>query len=274
MVRIGWRLNLTRLAKHYWGKQIRQIGNIRSFQLLPTFLFSTLLSISHALAQNQPVDPVKVGTIIHNPPYVFENPTAGIDVDIIREAFGHAGMEVEIVHAHLSRIGVLLDAERIDAMTAYRSRSDQCELSEPYGYWHNSIIVRAGLTQEIKSFDDLAGLKVGLFPQAKTFFGLDLVRASASFGNETTVFTTPSALRMLSYDRLDAYVGDSWGLDYLFHQNSEEETVTPYRVAHAFEPTARHLCFTDGDLRIAFNKGLSALQESGKIAEITRRYRN
>ena len=273
MVRIGWQPNLTRLVKLCWGKQIRQIGNIRPYQVLLPTLLSILLSTSHALAQGQLVDPVKVGTIIHNPPYVFENATAGIDVDIIREAFGHAGMAVEIVHAHLSRIGVLLDAERIDAMTAYRSRADQCELSEPYGYWHNSIIVRSGLTQEIHSFDDLAGLKVGMFPQAKTFFGLDLVRASANFGSETTVFTTPSALRMLSYDRLDAYVGDSWGLDYLFQQNSEDETVPPYRVAHAFEPTARHLCFTDNELRADFNDGLALLRASGRLAEITKRYR-
>ena len=224
-------------------------------------------------AQENQSQTVTVGTIIHNPPYVFENPSAGIDVDISREAFELSGVSVEIVHAYLSRMGVLLDAGRIDAMTAYRTRADQCQLSEPYGYWHNSIIVRSDLDLEIKSFEDLAGLKVGLFPQAKNIFGLELVKASANFASETTVFTTPSALRMLSYDRLDAYVGDSWGLDYLFQQSEEADAPPPYKIAFAFEPTPRHLCFAVDDLRTAFNEGLKSLRNSGRLDEIVRRYR-
>lgn len=234
-----------------------------------SFVFS-----KHAGAQETAAVSVKVGTIIHNPPYVFENPSAGIDVDIIREAFAYSGISVEIVHAYLSRMAVLLDAGRIDAMTAYRTRADQCELSEPYGHWHNSIVVRSGLELKIRSFDDLAGLKVGLFPQAKNIFGQPLIRASASFASETIIFTTPSALRMLSYDRLDAYIGDSWGLDYLFRQSAEANEPPPYKVAFAFEDTPRHLCFAVDDLRSAFNQGLNALKSSGRMEEIIGRYRN
>ncbi len=235
-----------------------------------SFLF---VSAAHSASQETPAELVKVGTIIHNPPYVFENPSAGIDVDIIREAFAYSGISVEFVHAYLSRMGVLLDAGRIDAMTGYRSRADQCELSEPFGFWHNSIVVRSGLDATISGFDDLAGLKVGLFPQAKNVFGQGLVKASANFASETIVFTTPSALRMLSYDRLDAYIGDSWGLDYLFLQTKKANTPLPYRIAHAFAPTPRHLCFTVDGLLAAFNDGLTKLKSSGRMDEIVNQYR-
>lgn len=231
------------------------------------------VSVAHSQVQNSASENVTIGTIIHNPPYVFENPSAGIDVDIIREAFAQSGIQVDIVHAYLSRMSVLLDAGRIDAMTAYRTRADQCKLSEPYGFWHNGIITRSGLDTKISNFEDLAGLKVGLFPQAKNIFGLELVRASANFASETTVFTTPSALRMLSYDRLDAYVGDSWGLDYLFQQNAAADETPPYKVAYAFKPTPRNLCFSVDKHRVAFNEGLIALQRSGQIDEIISRYR-
>lgn len=261
------------LARPCWSRSIRRYTRIRCSVLWGAVLSLAFVSPAHSQSQHSAAERVTVGTIIHNPPYVFENPSAGIDVDIIREAFAHSGIKVEIVHAYLSRMSVLLEAGRIDAMTAYRTVEDKCELSEPYGYWHNGIIARSGLNTKISGFEDLAGLKVGLFPQAKNIFGLDLVKASANFASETTVFTTPSALRMLSYDRLDVYVGDSWGLDYLFRQNAADDEVPPYEVAYAFEPTPRNLCFSVDKHRVAFNEGLTTLRRSGRIEKIIGRYR-
>lgn len=234
-------------------------------------LFLSLIHQTTAQAQDRQV--IRVGTIIHNPPYVFVDPSAGIDVDTIAEALEVSNIGVEFIHSPLTRLGLLLDSGRVDAMTAFRALPDQCALSEPYGYWHNGIIVPASLDREINGFSDLKGLKVGMFPQAKNIFGVALRNASADFATETTVFTTPPALRMLEYGRLDAYIGDSWGLDYLYQQQAGDSNTPPYRVAYAFDPTPTHLCFADGNIRDAFNDGLIQMKTSGKLGEIISRYR-
>ena len=232
-----------------------------------------LAPIAHGAVQaNQPDITVRVGTIIHNPPYVMENPSSGIDVDTIREAFLAAGVRVEFVHAHLARLGLLLDHQRIDAMTAYRTRPDQCTQSNAFGTWHNGIIVRRGLEKPITSFADLAGLQVGMFLQAKDLFGKALTAHEDSFEGETIVHTTPSALRMLAYGRVDAYIGDSWGLDYLVKDQLHRGEERPYKVAVAFEPTPRQLCFHSDELREAFNTGLKAIRAEGIPAQIISKY--
>lgn len=215
---------------------------------------------------------VVVGTIIHNPPYVMENPSSGIDVETIREAFQATGVKVEFVHAPLARLGLLLDHQRIDAMTAYRTRPDQCTQSDVFGTWHNGIVVRRGLQKTVTSFADLAGLQVGMFLQAKDLFGSALTDHEASFEGETIVHTTPSALRMLAYGRIDAYIGDSWGLDYLIKDQILRGEERPYKVAVAFEPTPRQLCFHNDELRESFNRGLKIIHAEGISAQIISKY--
>lgn len=231
-------------------------------------------SISSIVSAREQPQIVRVGTIIHNPPYVFEKPSTGIDVDTIRAAFQAVGISVDFIHAHLTRLGVLLELGRIDAMTAYSTRPDQCTQSDTFGYWHNGIVVRRDLERQVRSFADLAGLEVGMFPQAKVVFDSFLGPYWGTFGGETIIHTTPPVLRMLEYGRIDAYIGDSWGLDYLFARQASEGQLPPYKVAIEFEPTPRQLCFTDDALRMSFNRGLKDIQSKGISSTILARYRD
>lgn len=216
---------------------------------------------------------LRVGTIKHNPPYVFEEPSAGIDIDSIRASFNSVGVAVEFVHAPLVRLGVLLDLQKIDAMTAFIDDGNTCAKSRTYGHWHDGVAVRRDLAKSVNTMADLEGLHVGMFPAAKKVFAHKLDPHTDKFASETTIFNTPSVLRMLQYARIDAYIGDSWGLDYLVANNSARAVAPPYEVAIKFEPTKRQLCFADDAMRDLFDQGLEQVRSSGRLDRIVAQYR-
>lgn len=217
-----------------------------------------------------PVDQIRIGTIQNNPPYVIENLSSGIDMDTIRAAFAVVGREVEFVHAPLTRISSLLRSRRIDGITTLVAMGNQCTLSDVFSYWHDGIVVRRDLEKNVSSVADLAGLRVGMFPSASAVFAEKLGPHVASFASETVINSTPPVLRLLEYGRIDAYIGDIWGLEALAASSTD---VLPFRIAITFEPTPRYVCFLDDKVKEQFNKGVAQLNTEGELEKITARYR-
>ena len=232
-----------------------------------------LLSLTAKSAQIEapPITAIRIGTIQHNPPYVTENPSSGIDMDTIRAAFAVVGLDVEFVHAPLTRISSLLQSRRIDGITTLVSMGRQCKLSKVFSYWHDGVVVRKGLEKSVTKVSDLSGLQVGMFPSASAVFADKLGPYAATFASETIINATPSVLRLLQYERIDAYIGDIWGLEAL--TLDDDKTSIPFRVAITFEPTPRYVCFLDEVVRAQFNNGLDELQAAGHLEKITARYR-
>jgi ABC-type amino acid transport substrate-binding protein len=216
--------------------------------------------------------PLQVGTILHNPPYVFQEPSRGIDLDIIAAVFEEMGVAATFLHAPVSRVEFLLDAGRIDAMTTFRSREDQCANSAVFSNWHDGISVRTALAGEVRELGDLAGLRVGLFPGAERVLADVIGDHVATFGSRVTIYSTPLVVRMLGHGRVDAYIGDYWAMDYVYRAADGLEEEKPYRVVTRFQPTPRRLCFRDGALRDRFNAALAAVEGRGDVKAVIARY--
>ncbi|NVJ98408.1 MAG: transporter substrate-binding domain-containing protein [Alphaproteobacteria bacterium] len=215
--------------------------------------------------------PVRVGTITNNPPYVLENPSAGIDLDLVAEAFARVGLKVEFHHAPLSRVQVLLETGKVDAMTTFRTNDTLCTNSVVFSHWHDGITVPRDIELEVKTVQDLAGLRVGMFPGAvKVLDNLSDYDIS-SFAMAMTVYDRNQLIKVLLYRRLDAYIGDYWALDYAFRQLAPD-TPKPYRLAVAFEPTPRRLCVRNAALVERFNQGVAAMLADGTPERVRGRY--
>lgn len=233
-----------------------------------------------ATAQEEPsrLSPVVlVGTILENPPYVLENPSAGIDLDIVRAVFARMGTAVDFIHAPISRVEFLLSQGRIDAMTTFRTRTDQCSNGDVFSHWHDGVSVRLSLAGQVTSLEDLAGLRVGMFPGAERVLASIIADHVPAFRSKVTIFRTSLVVRMLRYGRIDAYIGDFWALEHASRieeqANEVDEGDLPFKTVLAFPPTPRQLCFRDNTLREIFNTGLRQLQSSGQLEEIQRHYR-
>jgi|GEM_PF-1559170 len=215
--------------------------------------------------------PVIVGTITHNPPYVLEDPSSGIDLDMVAEAFSRAGLKVEFVHAPLSRVQVLLSSGKVDAMTTFSTNEDLCINSEIFSYWHDGISVPIESTDQIASVQDLKGMRVGMFPGAVDVLKELTPEDIASFGSSVTVYNRGQLIRMMLYRRLDAYIGDYWALEYAYQQLAADQP-RPFKVAVRFPPTPRRLCVRDPALVKRFNDGVKALAEGDAAERIRARY--
>jgi len=222
---------------------------------------------------NRP-DKFVVGTILHNPPYVTENPSAGIDLDSVRAIMAYAGVEVEFLHAPIARVEKLLESGAVDAMTTFKSQEGVCANSNVFGYWHDGVVVPRGSTQKIQSLADLESLKVGMFPGAERVLAPQLSPYLDRMGSKVTIFSAPLVLRMLRYNRIDAYIGDYWSLEYA-QQNDLEFKEQPrlFDIALKLPPTPRSLCVRDPQRLAEFNRGLDAAQAAGVLEEILASYR-
>lgn len=244
-------------------------------RVVPLAMFATLLfGLSAEGMQISPLqsNPLRIGTIQNNPPYVIESPSSGIDMDTIRAAFAAVGREVEFIHAPLTRISSLLRSRRIDGITTLVGMGSQCTLSDVFSFWHDGVVIRQDLKRNISSIADLAGLRVGMFPSASAVFAEKLGPHAASFASETVINSTPSVLRLLQYGRIDAYIGDIWGLEALASRQSTS-TGYPFRIALTFEPTPRYVCFLDSEVTEQFNTGVKELNAQGQLAKIVNLYR-
>ncbi|WP_020401255.1 substrate-binding periplasmic protein [Kordiimonas gwangyangensis] len=249
---------------------------------LPWLVVLTLLGFGSVSAQEsksfpQPVTKPKafvVGTILHNPPYVTEHPSSGIDLDIIRAAMARSGVEVRFVHAPIARVEKLLENGSVDAITTFSTVGGLCENSDVFSEWHDGIIVPRDSNAAIRSASDLAGLKVGLFPGAEQVLATTLDPHVSSFGGKVTIFSAPLVLRMLRYNRIDAYIGDYWSIEYA-QKNDLEFKNQPrlFDVAVKFPPTPRSLCIRDKEHLAMFNEGFAAAKAAGLVSGILSQYR-
>lgn len=216
---------------------------------------------------------VTIGTILHNPPYVTENPSAGIDLDIIRAAFGAAGRDVSFTHAPISRVEFLLAEGRIDAMTTFRTSETQCHNSGVFSAWHDGVSVRRDLADRVTSIADLHGLRVGMFPGAERVLDHIIGDHVRTFDRRVTIFRTPLVVRMLRYGRIDAYIGDYWALEHAARAEKGGDEAPAFVTVVAFPPTLRRLCFLDDGLRQIFDSGLLQIRAAGDTDRIIGRYR-
>lgn len=237
----------------------------------------TVLLITSGVIADDPVSvwppdkPVRVGTITHNPPYVIENPSKGIDLDLVTAAFDHVGLKVMFQHAPLSRVQILLETGKVDAMTTFRTTDGLCTNSDVFSHWYDGITVPLATERDVQGVDDLAGLRVGMFPGAVMVLPNLTAAHVESFGRSIVVYNREQLIKMLNYNRLDAYIGDYWALEYAYRQLASERP-KPYRVAVAFEPTPRRLCIRDEGLTALFNRGVAAVLASDTPAAVKARY--
>ncbi|TNE63302.1 MAG: transporter substrate-binding domain-containing protein [Alphaproteobacteria bacterium] len=216
---------------------------------------------------------VGIGVIQHTPPYVTENPSSGLDNEIVRAAFGVEGRAVVFYHAPLSRLASLLVDDKVDAITSFDPQADGCFLSDIFTYWHDGVIVRAELRDKVHSVADLKGLRVGTFPHAEKALGDLLVPYVAGFSAQMAVFRADLVAPMLERGRLDAYIGDLWTVAYAYREAAGDPAKSlPYAVAVEFPPTPRYLCFSDADLVPVFNRGLAEIRKRGIHDAIVGRY--
>ena len=271
------------------------VGRLESFQhFLPLSLacFCVWLMLAQAaVAVSVPVDgalsdgdaahpPVRIGMPLESPPYIYENPSDGLDVQVIRGVFDWADIKVVFVHAPLVRLPLLLDNGLVDGFISFSHVSTLADggrhyhQTRPYSYWRNAIIARSGeMNISVSDWTDrIDTLRIGTFPGADQVLNGEGGVDRRMLSQAMVIDNSQRAARLLARGRIDIYVGDYWSLGH-FYQSMKAATGHPLRVLYRYEPTPHWLIFDREELARTFDTALSAFECSGAQEALFDQYR-
>ncbi|MUK03339.1 transporter substrate-binding domain-containing protein [Vibrio cholerae] len=193
----------------------------------------------------------------------------GYDVEVITAVAEKMGVEAEFEETQWDAIFAGLEAGRFDVIANQVSITDQrketYDFSEPYTV-SSGVIVTAADTDDITSFEDLAGKTTA---QSLTSNWYEL--ATESGANVEPVEGWAQSVTLLEQGRVDATINDE--LTYLDYQNTNNNE--GIKIAATTDETSQSAVAVrkgSTDLVDAINTALGELRADGTLAGISEKY--
>lgn len=267
-------------------KKINQLVKI----ILITFLASLILvgcasesSDSSSDTESEPttteetdstasIDKIVVGTEGTYSPFTYHDDNGdlvGYDVDVARAIAEEMGVEIEFMEVNWEGLLQSIDTGQVDAVFnqvgVTEEREEKYLFTDPYLYSYPVLIVHED-NDEITSFEDAEGLTTSLnvssnYAQIAEEYGIEIV-PSETFNND---------IELLVSGRNDVVINDS----VAFADLLKERPDIPVKVAATLDEAnivAAPLKADNEELQAAINEALAALQDNGKLAEISQKY--
>ena len=214
---------------------------------------------------------IYVGTNAEFPPfeYLEKDQMVGFDVDFINAIGKEMGKEVVMKDMSFDGLLPALQSKKVDlviaGMTASEERKKAVNFSEPY-YSANQVIVLQDTNNDIKTFDDLKGKKIGVM----LGFTGDLV--ITEMGLPTEKFSAAYAgIMALQNGKLDAVVLDSETAKNYVKNNKGLKLAETEGEAEDYAIAVRK---EDKQLLDDVNKAIATLKSNGEFEKILKKYFN
>ncbi|HZK56818.1 MAG TPA: amino acid ABC transporter substrate-binding protein [Clostridia bacterium] len=200
----------------------------------------------------------------------------GFDVDLAKEVFERAGIELKLQPIDWSMKETELNTGKVDVIwngyTITPGRKEQVDFTKPYLSNKQIIVTMAG--SGVEKREDLIGKKVAIQSESSA---IDAVMAYPDIveqfdGGEPTLFATnDKALIDLEVGRSDAVVGDEVYVKYYIKQKGESK----YKIAKEdFGDEEYGIGFrkTDGDLLKLVDDIIDEMRADGSYDEVCSRW--
>lgn len=245
------------------------------FLTVSLFLIWALHALDASPAQAGERRTIAIGLSSKSPPYVIDlQARTGVDIEIIDAVFSRAGVDVIFHNVPLNRQATVWEETRLDGLTLWHVPDGlSCNLTKPYRYWKDALFVPDMADYaHVRSVADLAGQRLGTFRGA-----FDHIAALGEGGHtRDSIQEIPyinSAARMLSYGRLDGYVGDYFGIRHALDQ-SDTPAPQGVRLVEFYPAEPQYLCFRDKAVADLFDSVMARLvaEPDDRINAIARAY--
>jgi len=248
--------------------------------LLKYVLFTVSLCLSSfALAKE-----LRIAIGSELPPYVINQMSGGIEIDIIREALKATGHTVSFHLVNNKRLVKRLQNRDVDG-TAENSSFDMAKVvnfsiyeSETTITYHNFAIAFDYKNFQIHSISDLANKRILAFQNATKY--LDPAYATMTEDNDDYKEHSKQSLQVkqLYASRVDVVISGKRIFNYWKNQAESEGSLSQKNIQkklifhNIFEASPRNVKFVDRRIRDDFNHGLRLIKESGLYQEIIEKY--
>lgn len=217
---------------------------------------------------------LRVGLEGTYPPFNYQNEDGelvGFEVDFARALADRLGVKAEFVPTKWAGMLAGLETARFDVVvnqvTITPERRRKYDFSKPYTISGMQIIVRRGMQDEIDSPQDLAGRRVGvgLGTNYQQWLNEHVPQAQVE-----TYQDDPSKLQDLRVGRIDAVINDKLMVGFLMEKSDG-------RIVAAGEPFATQrigVALRKGNPQLleAINQAIAELRETGRLAEISKKW--
>lgn len=199
------------------------------------------------------------------------NEVIGFDADTARAIGEKLGVEVEIVEAPWESLFAGLDDGRYDMVVngveITEERSEKYDFSEPYGYIHTALVVRAD-NDEIHSFEDLNGKKT------VNSIGSTYMELAESYGASAAGVST---LNDTIQNVLDGRADATLNADVSIYDYMNQQPDAAIKIAAVTEDASQvAIPMRKGDesasFREAVDEAVRELKEDGTLAKLSERY--
>ncbi|MDL2354454.1 MAG: transporter substrate-binding domain-containing protein [Pseudomonadota bacterium] len=213
------------------------------------------------------------------PPYILVDSSAGIEVDIVREALAYRGHVLEPVFTPMGRIPLMFIGAKVDAIMMDVGQDMTAAggfYGEPPVLYDNVLFTLAARHLQLRRPGDLDKLFVMSFVGAAIRYPDWLGRHQRTplYVERNNQAVQP---RLLALGRYDAVVSDRTIFAYYARQQERADprfrmpAVDEHQLPPA-DPRAYRPVFNDATVRDDFNAGLAWLRKSGRYAAIYQRY--
>jgi len=237
-----------------------------------------LAAISHATAEGPGAAPVKVAFTFSMPPYLSKDMSAGIELDIIKNALGATGHHnVEVQNIHYRRAIELAKSGEVDLIASNKS-NDLYARELPQVYASDTTIHYVDCAISLRSreldLDDIEGFydkRIWAFKSASLSLGEDFHKMTIANPKYTEDFDQQKQLEMLTLGRIDVAISDrnifAYKLGTLDVAQKDMFAFSPLG-----KPTPRVVRSSNKQLIDHINKGLKRARANGDYQKMLGNY--
>lgn len=237
--------------------------------LMRTLLWLSLFCMSSCvgLAQAQQLQ-LLVG--VEKPPYIKVATQTGYELDLLKAVVKRMGFDSQFIHVPNGRLLSLFSDGQADLVSLQRSTPAGFYATESYISYQNILIVRKDLYKEILSLQDLAGLRVMAFQNARQFLSPDYTAAIAKASSYLEVVEQNKMPELLLKNRVDVLVMDRNIFWHYYHQTAPDDS--SLKLLSFFQPNHYHVLARTPEVAQRFNNALAEVKQSELFSQLQLSY--
>ncbi len=208
------------------------------------------------------------------PPFIIEENTSGIQLEIIREALSTENIEVNFSHLPLGRNITGYQQWHIDGVSILLSDFQYPGLfvSRPYITYENVAITLEDKNITLENFKQLSGKSVIAFQNARKFLGEEYGNTVSYLIDYRELADQQQQIAMLFAGRTDVIILDINIFRYFMKNHTDDSYNKLFTVHHLFEKRHYAAGFKSEALKSAFDRGVQLIKDNGTYQYVLDKY--
>lgn len=207
---------------------------------------------------------------VEKPPCIKRATQTGYELELLRTVVKRMGFDSQFIHVPNGRLLDLFSEGQADMVSLQRGFPPGFYATLPYISYQNILIVRQDLVKELVKLNDLAGLRVMAFQNARQFLPPEYAEAIRNTSSYLEVVEQHQLPALLLKNRVDVLVMDRNIFWHYYRQTAPKDH--SLKVLSFFQPNHYHMLARTPEVAERFNKALMEVKQSELFSQLQLKY--